>query len=60
MPPFDAQLRLDVTKAEPGDPGQAAGYKVDEFVNEAVKLRITPFMLDNYSHEYEDILVSLT
>ena len=32
-------------------------YKVDEFVQEAVALHITPFMLDSYRHEYEDMLV---
>jgi len=31
-------------------------YKVDEFVREAAALRITPFMLDCYRHEYEDLL----
>ncbi|KAJ8076473.1 GTPase-activating protein [Marasmius tenuissimus] len=31
-------------------------YRVDEFVNDAVSLRITPFMLDNYSHEYDDMM----
>jgi hypothetical protein len=32
-------------------------YKVDEFVQESVSLNITPFMLDSYRHEYEDMLV---
>jgi len=31
-------------------------YKVDEFVQEAAALRITPFMLDCYRHEYEDLI----
>ncbi|KAJ7497322.1 rab-GTPase-TBC domain-containing protein [Mycena latifolia] len=31
-------------------------YRVDEFVQDAVSLRITPFMLDSYRHEYEDRL----
>jgi len=31
-------------------------YKVDEFVQEAATLRITPFMLDCYRHEYEDLI----
>ncbi|TFK44717.1 rab-GTPase-TBC domain-containing protein [Crucibulum laeve] len=31
-------------------------YKVDEFVQDAVSLRITPFMLDCYRHEYEDLV----
>ncbi|KAF9566748.1 RabGAP/TBC [Agrocybe pediades] len=31
-------------------------YRVDEFVSEATSLRVTPFMLDSYRHEYEDIV----
>ncbi|KAF8658292.1 hypothetical protein AX16_002064 [Volvariella volvacea WC 439] len=33
-----------------------ARYRVDEFVQDAVNLRITPFMLDCYRHEYEDMI----
>ncbi|KAF7376169.1 GTPase-activating protein GYP5 [Mycena sanguinolenta] len=29
-------------------------YRVDEFVQDAVSLRITPFMLDAYAREYEE------
>lgn len=39
-----------------GDAGKPQ-YRVDEFVQDAVSLRITPFMLDAYSHEYEDLVV---
>lgn len=31
-------------------------YRVDEFVQDAFSLRISPFMLDNYAHEYEDLV----
>lgn len=31
-------------------------YDVDQFVQDAVSLRITPFMLDSYAHEYEDVV----
>ncbi|CAK5281576.1 unnamed protein product [Mycena citricolor] len=31
-------------------------YEVEQFVQDAVSLRITPFMLDSYRHEYEDLL----
>ncbi|KIM40114.1 hypothetical protein M413DRAFT_446268 [Hebeloma cylindrosporum] len=34
----------------------APKYLVDEFVNDAASLRITPFMLDCYRHEYEDLV----
>ncbi|KAF8444618.1 rab-GTPase-TBC domain-containing protein [Boletus edulis BED1] len=33
-----------------------AQYNVDEFVHDAVSLRITPFMLDAYAHEYADLV----
>jgi hypothetical protein len=31
-------------------------YRVDEFVQDAINLKVTPFMLDMYSHEYEDLV----
>ena len=31
-------------------------YRVDEFVQDAVSLRITPFMLDTYAHEYDNLV----
>jgi hypothetical protein len=31
-------------------------YRVDEFVQDAVSLRITPFMLDSYAREYEELI----
>lgn len=31
-------------------------YRVDDFVNDAMSMRITPFMLDSYSHEYQEII----
>jgi len=38
-----------------GDGGKPQ-YRVNEFVQDAVSLRITPFMLDSYAHEYEDLV----
>jgi hypothetical protein len=35
---------------------KAGAYRVDEFVQDAVSLRITPFMLDAYAREYEDLI----
>lgn len=32
-------------------------FNVDEFVQDATSLRITPFQLDSYSHEYDDLMV---
>jgi len=31
-------------------------YRVDEFVQDAVSLRITPFMLDSYASEYDELV----
>ncbi|KAM5535130.1 hypothetical protein V8D89_011216 [Ganoderma adspersum] len=31
-------------------------YRVDEFIQDAISLKVTPFMLDNYAHEYEDLV----
>jgi ecotropic viral integration site 5 protein len=35
---------------------KGAAYRVDEFVQDAFSLKITPFMLDSYAHEYEDLI----
>lgn len=39
-----------------GSTTSSARYLVDEFVQDAVKVKITPFMLDAYAHEYEDLV----
>lgn len=36
--------------------GGKSTYRVDEFVNDAMALRITPFILDSYSHEYQEMV----
>lgn len=52
---------LQLEPTEGGAPADAKPnelkYKVDEFVQDAVNLRITAFMLDCYRHEYEDMVV---
>lgn len=35
---------------------ESKSYKVNEFVRDAVGLRITPFMLDAYAREYTDMV----
>ena len=35
---------------------QQARYRVDEFVQDAMGMRITPFMLDSYAREYEELI----
>jgi ecotropic viral integration site 5 protein len=35
--------------------GQAT-YRVDDFVEDAFALRITPFMLDGYAQEYQEMV----
>ncbi|CDO77713.1 hypothetical protein BN946_scf184969.g64 [Trametes cinnabarina] len=49
---------FDVYKAsiEPTVEGEEVRYRVDEFVQDATSLRITPFMLDSYAHEYEELV----
>lgn len=37
---------------------RTTAYRVDEFVQDAIMLKITPFMLDVYSHEYEELVRS--
>ncbi|KAF7428674.1 GTPase-activating protein [Pleurotus ostreatus] len=52
---FDVyKVRIDPTSEE--TEGSAALYKVDEFIQDAFALRITPFMLDSYRHEYEEVV----
>lgn len=36
--------------------GEKATYRVDDFVDDAMSLRITPFMLDSYTHEYSEMI----
>ena len=31
-------------------------YQADKFVQDAMSVKITPFMLDSYAHEYEDLV----
>lgn len=36
--------------------GEKAAYRVDDFVNDAMSIRITPFMLDSYNREYHEMI----
>lgn len=38
------------------DVSHMTSYRVDEFVQDAIMLKITPFMLDVYGHEYEEMV----
>lgn len=40
----------------PAPDGEKVTYRVDDFVNNAMSLRITPFMLDSYTHEYTEMI----
>ncbi|KAI1785190.1 RabGAP/TBC [Ganoderma leucocontextum] len=56
---FLNQRVFDIYQIGPVVPGQAptdVRYHVDEFVQDSISLRITPFMLDNYAHEYEELV----
>ncbi|KAI5889410.1 RabGAP/TBC [Schizophyllum commune H4-8] len=46
---------FDIYKVE-GEGDAPPTYKVDEFIRDAVSLRISSFMLDNYAHEYEELM----
>ncbi|KAJ3859682.1 rab-GTPase-TBC domain-containing protein [Lentinula novae-zelandiae] len=48
--------RYKVDSVEGAKEEKEIQYQVNEFVNDAVSLRITAFMLDSYSHEYEDMV----
>ncbi|KAF9012346.1 rab-GTPase-TBC domain-containing protein [Cyathus striatus] len=48
------QYKIDARLEDSGE--QTSKYKVDEFIQNAVSLKITPFMLDCYRHEYEDLV----
>ncbi|KDQ21745.1 hypothetical protein BOTBODRAFT_26172 [Botryobasidium botryosum FD-172 SS1] len=50
---FDAYQTSDPGEGSSTNPGRAT-YRADEFVQEASQLKITPFMLDSYSSEWED------
>ncbi|KAF7792369.1 hypothetical protein EIP86_003406 [Pleurotus ostreatoroseus] len=49
---------LDVYETEPplDDDSKTATYDVDQYVQDAVSMKITPFMLDQYANEYEDLI----
>ncbi|OJT04884.1 GTPase-activating protein GYP5 [Trametes pubescens] len=48
---------FEVYQVEPPYEGQTdVKYHVDHFVQDAMSLRITPFMLDSYAHEYEELV----
>ncbi|KAI0373490.1 RabGAP/TBC [Pilatotrama ljubarskyi] len=48
---------FEVYQIGPAEEGQKeVRYRVDEFVQDATSLRITPFMLDSYAHEYEELV----
>ncbi|KAF8629664.1 hypothetical protein AX17_005603 [Amanita inopinata Kibby_2008] len=40
----------------PGGGEKEDEYNIDQFVQDSVSLQITPFMLDAYRHEYEDMV----
>jgi ecotropic viral integration site 5 protein len=55
--PVNRKLYANFThQLKPASEGSEATYRVDEFVQEAYALNITPFMLDSFAHEYEDLM----
>ncbi|TFY83696.1 hypothetical protein EWM64_g309 [Hericium alpestre] len=48
---------LDTYKMEnSASEGSKSSYRVDDIVQDANSMRITPFMLDAYTHEYNDMI----
>ncbi|KAH7916576.1 rab-GTPase-TBC domain-containing protein [Hygrophoropsis aurantiaca] len=50
------KYKIPSLDGEDGEDERHAKYRVDEFVQDAISLKITPFMLDAYAHEYEDLV----
>ena len=44
-----------IVQIESEDNG-VAGYRVHEFVEDAFNVQVTPFMLDGYFHEYQEMV----
>lgn len=53
---FALNHSFQIGPVDPAQPQNEVRYRVNAFVQDAFSLRITPFMLDNYAHEYEDLV----
>ncbi|KAG2342914.1 RabGAP/TBC [Suillus weaverae] len=53
---FDRYKLLESPEDQITGPDKSVKYDVDAFVLDAISMKITPFMLDTYSHEYEDLV----
>jgi len=51
--PLTQELRLQI---EPAEEGGEVTYDVNGFIQDAVELRITPFVLDTFAHEYDELV----
>jgi len=47
---------IETYKQASVEEGGKPTYRVDDFVNDAMSMRITPFMLDSYNHEYQEMI----
>jgi hypothetical protein len=54
--PFSEFELLQIRDQLPLPESEKATYRVDDFVNDAMSVRITPFMLDSYTHEYTEMI----
>jgi len=50
------QLEPSAPTDTEGETPEEAKYNVDEFVQDAASLKITPFMLDSYAQEYDELV----
>ena len=53
---FAFRLQIESSDSTTLENAKGEAYRVDEFVQDAVSLRITPFMLDSYAREYEELI----
>ncbi|KIJ18699.1 hypothetical protein PAXINDRAFT_167263 [Paxillus involutus ATCC 200175] len=50
------RYKMESSDEEEEQSERQAKYRVDEFVQDAISLKITPFTLDVYAHEYRDLV----
>jgi hypothetical protein len=53
---YRSNTKMESSDEEEEQSERQAKYRVDEFVQDAISLKITPFTLDVYAHEYRDLV----
>ena len=47
---------VQIGETEGADGAKIPAYDIDQYVQDAVSMNITPFMLDQYANEYEELV----